>query len=236
MAKPCFFHSSLKAGDSVLELSQSESAHALQSRRLAVGSEVWVINGRGAKAAARITETDRRKVVLDIDEVSTVTKPRFELSMAVAFPKGDRQKVMIDMLVQLGVSRVIPLTCQYSTAPLKDSQIEKLQRLVIGACKQSQNPWLMDISPTASFESMLEQVVPMFYGDQNGSARPALNTKESRALVFIGPEGGFSDAEFEALKAHNAQGFTLGRHILRTETAAVTAAAAFNELLINEFL
>ncbi len=231
MATPYFYHYSLELGDHAIHLSPSESAHALQSRRLTTGSKVGVINGRGLKAIATIAKADRRKVALEIHDITTFQRPNLELWVAVAFPKGDRQKVMIDMLCQLAVSRVIPLTTEYSNVSVKESHIEKLERIAIGACKQSQNPWLMEIDSTVTFDSMLESGRSTFYADQNGATRPTLNSTESQALVFVGPEGGFSDTEFMALKAHGAQGFTLSNHILRTETAAVAAASAFNEFL-----
>lgn len=227
MARPCFYHPELKSDDQLVELSPAESAHAMQSRRLALGAEVVLINGQGIKAVASIVEANKRKVILRVINAEHVSRPALELSIAVAFPKGDRQKVMVDMLTQLGVSKITPMATQYSVTKLKDAHIEKLRRVAVEACKQAQNPWLPDISSTESFAQVVSQSDSLFYADQAGLSASSLSKLDGVASVLIGPEGGFSDAEFDALKANCASAFALGQHILRTETAAIAAASLF---------
>ena len=235
MAKPCFYHPALAPEDTLIELSASECAHAMQSRRLSADSDVRLINGQGLRAEAIIVEASKRKVVVRVDQIQSIDRPQPEVSIAVAFPKGDRQKVMIDMLAQLGVARVIPILSRYTVNKLKDTQLDKLRRVAIEASKQSQNPWLLQIEPVASFDSLLArsegtQAERLYYADQEGEpyqANDSIVQNQTQPLILIGPEGGFSDDEFQALKTSSAVGIGLGSHILRTETAAIAAASRF---------
>jgi len=230
MATPCFYYANLTKQLGIVELSQAESAHALQSRRLRTGAEVNLINGQGLTAAALIHEVTRRRIFVEIQHVIAIPKPKVRLTLAVAMPKGDRQKVLVDMLTQLGVSKLIPLTCERSISILKDSHLEKLRRISLEACKQSQNPWLLEIANTESLEALLAVEGPKFYMHQAGGSWQIAKQKCAQSTdltVFIGPEGGFSNDEFMALDAGRAVSVALGEHILRTESAAIAAASLF---------
>lgn len=227
MATPCFYYPELDQEGVVAALSTAESAHALQSRRLKTGSLVNLINGQGLKAKARIVETAKRGVLVHVETVQRFAKPSSELTIAVAMPKGDRQKTMVDILTQQGVTKIIPLVSQYTVSNLKDSQIQKLQRLVIESCKQSQNPWLTEISHPSSIDAILELNASKYFASQGGDDFYKYRSKVGQVIVFIGPEGGFSESEVSGFERNDVQGIALGEHILRTEAAAVSVAALF---------
>ena len=233
MATPCFYYADLSESDDIVELSSTESAHALQSRRLGVGTAVRLINGAGKLADGMIHETAKRKVWVRIVHLSYVEKPKLELTVAVAMPKGDRQKVMVDMLSQLGANRVIPLRTERSITSVKCNQIEKLQRIALEACKQSHNPWLLKIKETCTLDAVLNQKMSVFYADRNGINLRKMGQIEGQVVVLIGPEGGFSADEFERIKHSGAQPIVLAEYILRTESAAIAAATLFKEPLIT---
>lgn len=230
MARPCFYHADLSEQSDVVELSPSEHAHAMQSRRLGVDTEINLINGQGLRAHAVITQMSKRKSCAHIKSVTFVDKPKVSLSMAVAMPKGDRQKWLVDALTQLGVTTLIPMTTDFSIAQIKESQLDKLRRISLEACKQSQNPWALEVSESRSFADVLAFDAQMFYTNLDGLSwldeKQTLAT-EPQALVFVGPEGGFSETELSALEGKEALAITLGEHILRTELAAIAAAALF---------
>ena len=233
MAKPCFFHAELTEQtqqNEVIELSVSESAHALQSRRLIVGTDIHLINGCGVLAGAHIDEVKKRQVFVRIDAVKAPEIPRLELNMAVAMPKGDKQKQLVDMLTQIGATSLIPMVTEFAVSVPKSSQLDKLRRVTIEACKQSHNPWALNIVAPTEFKQLVGRNMTMFYADQHGL--PLEKAREitsdcNNAMVFIGPEGGFSEKEKQALNESGAQSLALGQHILRTETAAIAAAAMF---------
>ncbi len=239
MSLPCFYHPELTEHDTHVDLSQAESAHALQARRLGVGSAIKLINGAGLIADGKIISAAKRRVSISIEAVNTVAKASLSLTLAVAMPKGDKQKQLVDSLTQLGVSRLIPLGSEFSISRLTDKHIEKLERVSIEACKQSQNPWRLEITEPQPFTSILDLVNDRrsaFYAEQHGldgSAIIGTRLGSAEVLMFVGPEGGFSSDELMALESVGAHGINLGPYILRTESAAVAAAAVLRCILMQ---
>lgn len=227
MAIATFYHPSLELDDTQLVLSKVESQHALKSRRLRVDSPIQVINGRGLLAQAVIAQSNKHEIVVSVQSVASCPKPKF-ISVATAIPKGDRQRNMVGMLSQLGVSQILPLQCQRSVTQFKENMTEKWQRWAIEACKQSQNPWLVDIGEPTDLESLLSNVDgAMLYADQNGQPWTALaeQAKADALMILVGPEGGFSEQELSLLERSQAAPLTLAKNILRTELASVAAVA-----------
>lgn len=233
MAKPCFYYPDLIDNTEVgcyYELSASESAHALQSRRLKEGSQIQLIDGIGCLAEAVIVESGRRVVSVRIDSISEVSRTKPLIHCFIAMPKGDRQKVMVDMLTQIGVASITPLVCERAISVPKDTQLDKLAKVSIEACKQSKNPFVVKIEKPCSFNELFSRDGALVFCDQQGNNWFEVKKQYSTAfnvLLVIGPEGGFSDMELSALIEANACSLALGQHILRTELAAVSAAALF---------
>lgn len=225
MATATFYHPELSIGDTQIVLSEIESAHAVKSRRLHKGSQVLLINGCGLLAKGYIDQVDKQSVTVQIEACDEYEQAK-SVSIAVAVPKGDRQRTMIDMLTQLGVHRLFPLNCDHSVTRYKQTMSDKWQRWAIEACKQSQNPWLPEIHPAISVDQALTlSDFVMAYADSSGDGIESLETdsKAKELLILIGPEGGFSERELVNLRRVNCSAIRLGQTILRTELAAVTA-------------
>ena len=244
MAIPCFYHRELIELETVIELSNSESLHLSKSRRLKPGQKVRLINGKGLIGSGTIlvVKSDLVEVQLTNFVVSPVRASN--ITVATAIPKGDRSKVMVDMLSQLGVTRIIPIRCDYSVSRFRDRYLEKWQRIAMEACKQSQNPWLPHIEPewefvhllsnlesiaageTASIDDLEPTKLPkLIYADAAGQYCHQLTELSGDLVAMIGPEGGFSKDELKLLESLNATAITLGDNILRTEVAAITAVS-----------
>ena len=228
MSIPTFYYPELSGDDESVSLSSRESAHAYKSRRLRKGSTLQLINGLGMSADGEIESTEGDRLVVLVSNIMQHPEPARRCKIAVAIPKGDRQRFMIEMLTQLGVAEVIPLQCERSVTACKQSILEKWQRYAIEACKQSQNPWLPQIQSCCSLESMLHQMTStrgaIGYADVNGGNCDKLLKQEKDITMCIGPEGGFSQSEFDVFEQTGAYAVRLGQYILRTETAAVVAA------------
>ena len=247
MATPCFYHGELSEQDKLIELSSSESAHLSKSRRLKPGDQVHLINGKGlmamaevvAKGVAKGVLANNKQVQIQCSDFVIAERPLAQISVATAIPKGDRAKVMVDMLTQLGVDRIFPMRCDYSETRFNEKNREKWQRVAIEACKQSQNPWLPQIESEWDFKSLISDLDKLskdrnknngalpqvIYTDISGADANKLEELDSELIVMIGPEGGFSNSELAALKSINALSVCLGQHILRTELAAIAAVA-----------
>jgi len=233
MAVPIFFYDSsvFVEGETVL-LSAEETRHATLSRRLSENDNVYLLDGKGCKAIGRFVELNKRVASVFIDQVETHLPEKHQRFIASAIPKGDRQKVMIDMLTQSGVSDFIPLDCEFSAVRPNDKLILKWQRIIREACKQSGNPFLMKVhcqqTVTELINSEQWQGKVCFRAEQ--SADDKFLPVSSDLLAVIGPEGGFSEQEIEQLDNAQAKKITLSDHILRTETAAIAAAIRLKSL------
>ncbi len=227
MAIPCFYLPELECDGVRVDLPETESAHALQSRRLKSGARINLTNGRGLTGRAEIIKTTKRLVTVQVESVTSHVRSEPGLTIAVAMPKGDRQKVMVDMLTQLGVTTIIPLVSRYSVTNVKEAQIKKLQRLVIEACKQSQNPWFTEIAHPSSIAAVLDQAAAAYYANQGGDSISEYKNIEGPVTVLIGPEGGFSESEVDEFEKNEIASISVGQHILRTETAAIALASVF---------
>lgn len=238
MSTPTFYHADLASGDTLLSLGESEIAHARNSRRLKVGQEIKLVNGRGLIAECKIDQIGRNLLTAIVQEFRDVPHASQKLTLATAIPKGDRQRTMVDMLTQLAVTEIIALECEHSVTSAKDKLLQKWQRVGIEACKQSQNAWLPLIGDSSTVQALLESLHTqpnnqIFYADGKGRSMSELVTSPAINLhttILIGPEGGFSAAEINLFDKAGLPSLRLATDILRTETAAVTAAAQFRGL------
>lgn len=228
MSTPCF-HVDGEIDLGITELSASESAHALQSRRLKPGHSVVLLNGNGVVAKGFIESATRREVFVNITERTLMPRVSPVLTVAVAVPKGDRQKIMVDGLSQLGVAKIIPIETEFSVSKLNDKHTQKLSRVIREACKQSQNPWYPELAQSVSLENCLENLQNAVYADQFGQTIGDIEVgiNHSEIEVLVGPEGGFSEAELQKFRDRGFRSIKLGQHILRTEMAALAISARF---------
>lgn len=235
MAIPKFFHNSKQfVENETIVLSEEEARHASMARRLQVGSDVVLLNGQGMTAKGRFLDLNKRSATVVVDQVAQHSAPDRKIRIASAIPKGDRQKVMIDMLTQCAVVEFIPLECEFSVVQANSKLIQKWQRIVIEACKQSGNPFAMQIrQPIAVNDLILADVwqqSQVLRAEQRSETSKVLEAtieskmKKTDILVVIGPEGGFSEAEIASFDSGGIDKISLSAHILRTETAAIAAA------------
>ncbi|MFM9197012.1 MAG: RsmE family RNA methyltransferase [Planctomycetia bacterium] len=218
------------AGRGVLE--GDEARHLARVLRAKVGDTVTLFDGRGREWPARVAVIGRDRVELDADEPHTDAPPRgARLTLAVALPKGERQKWMVEKLTELGVRRLVPLETTRGVAEATASAQARLERGVIEACKQCGRNTLMEIAAGRTLASLLAErldgfcvVIAQPGGRPLADAVPAAATD---ILALVGPEGGFTDDELAAAEQAGAIRVSLGPHILRVETAAIALAARF---------
>jgi 16S rRNA (uracil1498-N3)-methyltransferase len=226
----CYFCASIPDPSGLITLDEPESRHAATARRQKTGDRVLLIDGQGRRAQVVIVSMAHAAVEVRVEFVSRIHRQRPEIILACAIAKGDRQKVLLDMATQLGIDEYVPLHCERSVARPAAHHAGRWSRVCVEACKQSHNPFLPKISPVVSPESfairMRHDNVALFVADTGGhSMGPA--TQPVTVAICIGPEGGFSDIEKTQLVEGGARLVSLGRNILRIETAATAAVSSF---------
>ena len=133
-----------------------EAHHLQHVMRAAVGDEIVLFDGSGREYAARMDRFKRAAVELAITATHVVDRESGRIVVAgVALPKGDRQRWLIEKLVELGVSHVIPLQTEHSVVHPEERSLSKLQRFVIEASKQCGRNRLMEVGPLTRFHDFL---------------------------------------------------------------------------------
>lgn len=212
-----------------------EAHHLVHVMRAKPGSRVVVFDGSGAEFAARVERIDRGEVELAVLSRNEIDRELpLELTLAVALPKGGRQKWLAQKAVELGVGRIVPLRTERSVAQPGDHAIARLRRAVIEASKQCGRNRLMEIAHPQSWTDLLAgtPAVPcriLAHPDRRArAAQPSTRSNPltaaplpGRVLVAVGPEGGFTAGEVALAMAAGWQTIDLGPRTLRIETAAV---------------
>lgn len=239
-----FFHAQPPVDDQ-FKLAGDQAHHAINVMRYQVGDQIVIFDGQGTEHDAQIESLTKKQ--LTARRIGTRQLDRSlsrSVTIAVALPKGDRQKFLIEKLVELGVTRLIPLATTRSVAEVKPKVIERIEKQVIEASKQCGRNFLMQIAPSRTVLGLCQSE---FTNQEDDSRSPIsehtvkllAHPYESQPLsdlsfgpdqpvaIAIGPEGGFTDDECVSLKDAGWQPTSFGPTILRIETAAIAAAAIF---------
>jgi 16S rRNA (uracil1498-N3)-methyltransferase len=223
-----------------LALGGSEAHHLLHVMRAKAGQRIVLFDGSGVECEAEIVRCGRAEVELQVLDRRTVDRELpFELVVGVSLPKGDRQKWLVEKLMELGVTTLVPLVTARGVAQPTDSALERLERSVIEAAKQCGRNRLMQVAKPQAWEPWISEGTNSIAGDlRSPECRRLIAHPTGAALtsidlapplptrLAIGPEGGFTEEEVAAALAAGWQAVNLGPRILRVETAAMALAAA----------
>ncbi len=229
------------------EITGPEALHAGKSKRLLAGDHLYLMDGRGTMALARILDQSPRSDVLriQVEETESYTEPVPRLTLASAIAKGDRQSVLLGMAVQMGMNHYIPLKCEHGVVNHTSNMKKRWDKIILQSCKQCRQPYI----PTVSHPMMLERLCEssresvsngsslMIVGDPDGESLDSMNLLEPLGLeeiiLMIGPEGGFSRSEKQLLDDQKTLKLRLSDHILRIETAAIAICAAIHQQITS---
>ena len=214
----------------------SDVNHICHVLRMRPGEQFYVNDGSASgKYLCAFADADKDRVVCDIlQKVSESSELPCEITLYQGLPKADKMELIIQKAVELGVSRIVPVSTKRSIVKLDDkkagAKIGRWQGIAEAAAKQSKRDVIPEIGGVMTLREALAEaadfeVSMMPYENAEGMAftRNLLEQIKpgQRIAIFIGPEGGFDDSEVEAALERGTQPVTLGRRILRTETAGL---------------
>jgi 16S rRNA (uracil1498-N3)-methyltransferase len=232
MSQRFFVNSPISAGRVVL--AGAEAHHLRAVMRAVPGDVVTLFDGSGTECTARIETLSNTIELTIIERCSSDKELSIDLTLAVALPKGDRQRWLVEKLVELGAARLIPLIAARGIAQPTSSALNRLNRWVVEASKQCCRSRLMEIGAAEDFSKFVarKDLAPMRLlahpcDTPLRKIWPAVAPAEiaRRVVVAIGPEGGFTDDEVGRALAAGWRAIDLGPRILRVETAAIAAAS-----------
>ena len=226
-----------------IRVSDKEQVNHLKNvLRLKAGAEIVVFDGQGNEFNCAV-EVVAKEVVLKIKSRNSSKKTGSSITIACAIPKKSKMDDIIDKLTQLGVDKIIPLETERVIVRLdknkKAQRQERWQKIAQSASEQSQRSTIPVIEPVKNVSEVLTaaknydlKLIPTLYGKRKSLKEVFSGSVPKNVLVFIGPEGDFSDEEVGLAVKAGCIPVSLGQEVLRVETAAV-AAASFIKLYEN---
>ena len=225
--------------------------HMKNALRMKPGEEVWISDGLEKEYHCEIEAYEQDAAVL---HVLYVQEPKAELASKIylfqGLPKSDKMEFVIQKAVELGASGIIPVKTRRCVVKLDQQKAlkkkERWQQISESAAKQSHRLHVPEVSPMMDFENALDfaekvaEVVLIPYELETDLKKTrqilsAINSGQSVG-IFIGPEGGFDEEEISLAIKKGAVPITLGRRILRTETAGMALLSILGFLLETDFV
>ena len=213
----------------LVRLTGQEAQHLARVKRAVPGTQIVLFDGGGAEFPARVEKLGRHEVLLSIESRCDVDRELpVELTLAVALPKGDRQKWLIEKAVELGVRRIVPLRTARSIAQPVEQALARLRRTVIEASKQCGRNRLMEITEPVDWGRFAVSASCagcrlLAHYDPGGTAAVDLGSLfrsrrmdcSAEVVAAVGPEGGFAPDEVSQALAAAWQPVDLGPRVLR---------------------
>lgn len=223
-----------------VELDRDRSRYVGKVLRARVGDSLQLFNGEGPEWTATIAHISKTSVRLRVGEcVEKQVESPLKIHLVQGISRGDRMDLVVQKAAELGVKRVTPVLTEYGVVKLDAQRAEKRrehwQKIANSACEQSGRTRL----------PLIDSPLPLkhWFGDKPASvgaelilqprAREplaAVPAPETKVCVLIGPEGGFSDTEYEDASVAGFRAVSLGPRVLRTESAAIATLAVLQAL------
>jgi len=230
--------SSALPGDAVA-LTGAEAHHAASVRRVRVGEEVTVGDGRGTWLTGECEAVTPREVVVRVTARTDVPAASPRILLAQALAKGDRDELAVQAATELGVDEIIPWQSERSVPRWDAAKAEKGRArwvsIVREAAKQAHRAWTPDVATLettatlAARASASRVIVLEPTAELRLTAMPLDGTRD--VVLVVGPEGGIAPVELETLRNAGAELARLGGTVLRTSTAGPAALAVVSAAL-----
>lgn len=217
-----------------LEVDGELYGYLFRVRRLAVGAALVVFDGEGREAPARVRDVGPERATLEVGEPRAVAPPRPRITVLQALIKGERMAWCLEKLVEVGVDEIVPCATARAVVRLDDdrraSRHQRHLAIVREAARQCQRADLPRVHEATALADALRAVT----ADRRLIAHPraaapllaAIAGDPAEVAIVVGPEGGLDDDELALARAAGFRPISLGRTVLRAETAGPVAVAA----------
>ena len=214
----------------------SDVNHMKNVLRMRVGEEVMISDGNNQTYRCAVQEYGEDIAILKIMERGLVdTELPSNIYLFQGLPKQDKMELIVQKAVELGVYQVVPVATKRCVVNLDDKKaakkVDRWQQIAESAAKQAGRGYVPEIHPVMNYREALEYakkldvvLIPYELADGMQETKRIIDSiRPGQSIgIFIGPEGGFEQEEVERATACGARVITLGRRILRTETAGLT--------------
>lgn len=212
-----------------VELEAAQANYLGNVMRLGVGAELLAFDGESGEWLARIADAGKKRMTLSVDRRTREVEAVPDVWLAFAPVKRAQTDWLVEKATELGAARLLPVITQRTIA--ERVRLDRLESIAIEAAEQCGRTRLPEIAEPVSLKQLLSGRDPgrrLYFADEAGGKAAAEAFAPGPALILIGPEGGFTDDERIVIRAApNADPISLGPRILRAETAALAALAAY---------
>ncbi len=214
-------------------LDGQEGRHATTVRRLVPGEQAYLTDGAGRVAECVVTAVRPGELELSVVAVTTEPPPQPAVTVVQAIPKGDRGELAVELLTEVGADTVVPWAAERCVAVWRGDRAVKAharwQSTAVQAAKQSRRAWFPVVPPQEDLGGIATRVraaaLAVLLDPQASRGLADLDVPVAGDIVLIvGPEGGITAAEQDALTGAGAVGARLGPTVLRASSAGVVAA------------
>jgi 16S rRNA (uracil1498-N3)-methyltransferase len=197
--------------------------------RLKEGAELLLFDGSSGEWLARVTEAGRKRMTLGVERKTREPETIPDVWLAFAPVKRAQTDWLVEKATELGTARLLPVITKRTVA--ERVRLERLEAIAIEAaeqCGRTVLPAIAEPVPLAKFLDAREPARTLYFADEGGGEPAADAFAPGPAVILVGPEGGFTPDERQAIRAApRAIAISLGPRILRAETAALAALAAY---------
>ena len=231
-----FFVTPDQVKDDYIYIEGSDVNHVKNVLRMKIGEALEICDGNNKKYLCDIEEMTSEFVrALIKEELGADTELPSKLYLFQGLPKADKMELIVQKAVELGVYEIIPVATKRAVVKLDDKKaskkVERWNSIAEGGAKQSGRSFIPEVTSVMSYKEALAYaskldvvLIPYELAEGMAETKQIISAIEAGQSVgiFIGPEGGFETSEVESAIAIGAKAITLGKRILRTETAGLT--------------
>lgn len=233
---PKFFFDKNEISRGQVQLFGEDEKHIKTVLRAREGEEVTLCDGAGMDYQCRIVSLERG-VLLDILSKGVCeTEPKTKITLYQGLPKADKMELIIQKCVELGIDRIVAVSTERAIVKLdkkEEKKLERWQKIAEAAAKQSGRGKIPEVcGRVLKFKEAVEEAAQLdgaiipYEKEQETGLRQFVQGFEGESIgIFIGPEGGFAEEEIAFAEERGILPVTLGKRILRTETAGIVTTA-----------
>ncbi len=223
------------AGDAArIVLQGDEHRHLARAARVRAGDEVWLFDGSGRRCLARVEKVGRDRTEAAVLRIEEPEAPRTRIALAQCLMEAKKLETVLEKAAELGCSDFVPVVSARSlkaSGERADRKLERWKRIAREAAKQCKARLLTEVHPPRPLGELLRAPGAerrLFLSEHGGRALKDIVTAAGppvSILLLVGPKGGWTEGEEGAIRRAGFEAVSLGRRILRAETAAVAGAA-----------
>lgn len=231
-----FFVTPEQVEETTIQITGSDVNHIKNVLRMKPGERIKISDGNNQQYLGDIRDIFADKIILEIKEKMTAdTELPSNIFLFQGLPKSDKMEWIVQKAVELGVHEIIPVATKRAVVKLDAKKaakkVERWQAIAEGGAKQSARAYVPKVQSVLSFQEAIAYakcldvvLIPYELAEGMDETRKIISgiQKGQSVGVFIGPEGGFETEEVEYATSNGAKKITLGKRILRTETAGLT--------------